>query len=434
MNNDHIFTLLVQCRCLISLLVGVLTLTSCSLQPESTQQIPKLSYSIQSDRATPADSEKIMDAQISQLTSQHILNHSWQTYRQRFIQPDGRVIDREDRDRSISEGQAYAMLRAVLIDDTEVFARVLTWAEDNLRYYNTLDGERPNSLWAWQWGRRDDDSWGILDDNFASDADIDAITALILASRRWNQPDYLTLAQQKLEDLWNYSTLVTVSLDDQSVSKRYLLPGPMAAFVQHSNQKVYLNPSYMAPYAFRLFAQVDPERDWMSLVESSYSLLEISAQLSTAQLPSDWVVLDTRHGQVAAANSNSLQSVYGFDAYRVWWRLKLDQIWFNEPRAKTYLQAHSKFLVDLWHSHRSIPARIDALGEPDVGYESTAQYAMLYFGLKGIEESVAQEIFEEKIEPSYQDGFWDNDLAYYVQNLSWFALYPFDQVEDQWLI
>ncbi|MFM7426217.1 MAG: glycosyl hydrolase family 8, partial [Elainella sp.] len=44
-----------------------------------------------------------------------LLQQSWQIYSQRFIQGDGRIIDREANDRSTSEGQAYALMRAVWI-------------------------------------------------------------------------------------------------------------------------------------------------------------------------------------------------------------------------------------------------------------------------------------------------------------------------------
>ncbi|MEQ8959397.1 MAG: glycosyl hydrolase family 8, partial [Coleofasciculus sp. C2-GNP5-27] len=137
---------------------------------------------------------------------QDILEQSWVIYRQQFIQEDGRVIDYEASDRSTSEGQAYAMLRAVLINDPTTFALTLDWAEKNLHRL-TETGEPEDNLWVWLWGQDDEGNWGAIDRNFASDADIDAITALIWASRRWNRPDYLELARIKLRDLWDYSTI-----------------------------------------------------------------------------------------------------------------------------------------------------------------------------------------------------------------------------------
>jgi endoglucanase len=225
-------------------------------------------------------SSKYLAALPKSIPNRELMAQSWEIYRRRFIQGDGRVIDYEAADRSTSEGQAYAMLRAVLINDPATFALTLNWGENNLQ--RQVDGKRTDNLWAWKWGRNADGNWGAIDGNFASDSDIDAITALIFASRRWNRPEYLNLAKAKLQDLWNLSTMVGHQ------GKLYLLPGPTAAFVPNAST-LYLNPSYFAPYAFRLFAQVDPEHDWLSLVNSSYEVLEKSAPLSAVGLPSDWV-------------------------------------------------------------------------------------------------------------------------------------------------
>ncbi|KAB1990373.1 glycosyl hydrolase family 8, partial [Haemophilus parainfluenzae] len=89
----------------------------------------------------------------------------------------------EDQDRTVSEGQAYAMLRAVVINDPDTFARTLAWADANLARQDK-NGDLSDQLWAWKWGKRADQSWGIQDANFATDADIDAATALILAYQR----------------------------------------------------------------------------------------------------------------------------------------------------------------------------------------------------------------------------------------------------------
>ncbi|NJR50201.1 MAG: glycosyl hydrolase [Leptolyngbyaceae cyanobacterium CSU_1_3] len=344
-----------------------------------------------------------------------ILDESWIAYRQRFIQSDGRVIDWEATGRSTSEGQAYAMLRAVIANDPESFALTLKWSENNLQRLSA-DQKRLDQLWAWLWGLDPAGKWVILDRNFASDADIDAITALILAARRWQRPEYLALAQMKLKDLWAHST-VTIGSD------RYLLPGPIVSFQKAA--KLKFNPSYLAPYAFRLFAQVDRDRNWLSLVDSSYQMLERSAEISAVGLPSDWVAFDRKTGQYSALDeSNSVVSRYGFDASRVWWRVALDAVWFKEPRAKRYLEKHLEPMKTLWRSQQKIPAQLDLQGKPLVNYDATSQYGMLYAAFQVVDPTIAQEIYEKKLSPRYQNGFWDNDSAYYTQNLAWFGLLP----------
>ncbi|MCY7321319.1 MAG: glycosyl hydrolase [Phormidesmis sp. CAN_BIN36] len=344
-----------------------------------------------------------------------LLNESWNAYRQRFIQSDGRVIDREATGRSTSEGQAYAMLRAVFANDPDSFALTLKWSESNLQRLGA--NKKPiDHLWTWQWGRDPAGKWGTLDNNFASDADIDAITALILASRRWGRPEYLSLAKTKLVDLWESSTIA-------ANNQRYLMPGPIAAFQQ--GEVLTFNTSYLAPYAIRLFAQVDDDRDWLSLVESSYQVLEQSASLSAVNLPSDWVALNLKTGQYSRLDkSNAIISRYGFDATRVWWRVSLDAVWFNEPNAKAYLQKHLNYMKTLWRSQQKIPAQLDLQGQPLVTYEATSQYGMLYAAFQVVDPVIAQQIYQQKLVPNYQNGFWDNDSAYYTQNLAWLGLFP----------
>jgi endoglucanase len=220
-----------------------------------------------------------------------------------------------------------------------------------------------------------------------------------------------------------------VPSSDDSQANRYFLPGPIAAF-QPQPDVVYLNPSYLAPYAFRLFAQVDRNHDWTSLIDSSYQVLFDSTALSAAQLPGDWVALNTLTGELQPLPASSaLKSTYSFDAYRVWWRVNLDAVWFAEPRATQFLQTHLSHLQQLWQADRAIPARFDLQGKALVTYEAIAQYAMLYPALRTVDPIVAEEILNQKLLPAQTNGIWENDSAYYVQNLAWFGLFPAETVE-----
>ena len=348
-----------------------------------------------------------------------ILTESWEAYRRRFIQEDGRVIDREDDDRTVSEGQAYAMLRAVAINDPDTFHRTYTWAENNLTRRDQ-DDQPIDRLWAWKWGQRDDGTWATLDPNFAIDADIDAATALMLAAQRWNCPPYLEAAQAKLADIWDHST---VELPN---GNRQLLPGPASSFWTQPDLMI-LNPSYFAPYSFRLFAQIDPDRNWSALIDSGYDLLEGVSGLSSTGLPADWVAYNpTADTYQPLPPLHSLQSRYSFDAIRVWWRLAIDAAWFEAPRADAYLEHRLPLLIDRWNEEGRLPARLSLEGEPLSTYEATSHYAMLYPALLRVAPETAAEIYRQKLQPTYRDGFWDNDSAYYTQNLVWLGLLPLE--------
>ncbi|MEQ8757491.1 MAG: glycosyl hydrolase family 8 [Coleofasciculus sp. G1-WW12-02] len=405
-----------------SAMLLLLNLTSCVSIKFSEPEQPEASVSPSQPTATTSPVADFPTLSPS-TAIQDILEQSWVIYKQQFIQEDGRVIDYEASDRSTSEGQAYAMLRAVLINDPSTFALTLNWAEENLHRLSKT-GELEDNLWVWLWGQDDEGNWGAIDRNFASDADIDAITALIWAYRRWNRPEYLELARIKLRDLWEYSTIAGPD------GKRYLLPGPKEAFVP-SPSTIYLNPSYLAPYAFRLFAQVDPERNWLSLVDSSYYVLENSSQVSAVGLPSDWIALDFKTNQFQSIPSKSkLKSVYSFDAYRVWWRVAWDAEWFQSTEALNYLKTATQYLQDQWQSTSRLPARINLDGESLVKYDATSQYAMLYPAMRLINPAIAEQILEGKLLPQYNQGIWDDESAYYTQNLAWIALISPDLVKN----
>lgn len=343
-----------------------------------------------------------------------VLEQSWTAFRDRYIQADGRVIDREVSDRSTSAGQAFTMLQAVLVNDHKTFAQVLDWGENNLSQKDAK-GQRIEHLWARSWGQTANKEWRILEPSFTSGADVDAVTALILASRRWNCPRYLEIARSKLDDLWNLATGVVNG-------KRYLLSTSDSIFWAEPNT-LLLNPSYFAPYAFRLFAQVDPKHDWSSLIESGYQMLNESAKLSEVELPSDWILLNSSTGKIIAlAGFGTQQSLYGSDAARVWWRIALDAVWFQAPQAKRYLNKRSTYLKQLWKSSQKISAKIDLQGKPIVDYEATSQYAMLYAALQLSDSKIAAQIYQLKLKPRYKGGLWDNDSAYSTQNAVCLAL------------
>lgn len=343
-----------------------------------------------------------------------VLEQSWAAFRDRYIQADGRVIDREVSDRSTSAGQALAMFQAVLVNDHKTFARVLTWGENNLSRKDAK-GQRIEQLWARSWGQTVNKEWRILEPSFTSGADVDAATALILAARRWNCPRYLEIARTKLDDLWNLATGVVNG-------KRYLLSTSDPVFWAEPNT-LLLNPSYFAPYAFRLFAQVDSKHDWSSLIESGYQMLNESAKLSEVRLPSDWILLNSSTGKILSlAGYGSQQSLYSSDAASVWWRVALDAVWFQAPQAKRYLNERTTYLKQLWQTNQKISAKIDLQGKPIVDYEATSQYAMLYAALQLTDSRVADQIYQLKLKPRYKGGFWDNDSAYSTQNAVSLAL------------
>jgi endoglucanase len=349
--------------------------------------------------------------------TEQVLKESWEVYVNRFIQADGRVIDRQANDITTSEGQAYAMLRAVWMKDRGVFDKTYSWAVNNLN-----SGVREDRLWAWKWGKTTNGDWRVLDPAFASDADEDAVLALMLAWKTWNDASYWEHAQQTLADLWAIGTV-------RVAGRRFLLAGDSLC----QGRSCRINPSYAAPYAYRIFAKFDTEHAWNDLVESSYFLLNQASLLTSTRLPPDWLNLDLDTGGLTLGKDE--ESSFSYDAFRVYWRVALDRDLFNDPQASRYLAASLPWIVRQWDAERKLPAIVSAQGQPRAQYESLEMLAGLIAALRDVNPEVAGSMYA-RIASGYSNGAWGDRESYYLQNWAWFgrALYegylaPFDALK-----
>jgi endoglucanase len=325
-----------------------------------------------------------------------VLETSWRAYAQRFIQEDGRVIDYSASDISTSEGQAYAMLRAVWVGDRPNFDRTFQWALKNLN-----SGVRDDHLWAWRWGKDPHGKWGVTDKAFASDADQDAALALILAGRVWNNEQYTQQARAMLQDLWSRGTV-------EVAGHRYLLAGDSLC----KETICRINPSYYAPYAYRVFAGLDASSNWAGLVDTSYDLLRIVSAFADTGLPPDWAQLNTTTG--AITRSSDKDSAFSYDAFRVFWRIELDRELFREPRADEYLRRNLQWISAEWTKRQALPAVISPAGKPLAEYESLEMLSALMCAMH-------DDAMQKKLAAAYSGGIWGDRNKYYLQNWAWFG-------------
>ncbi|MGJ7574209.1 cellulose synthase complex periplasmic endoglucanase BcsZ [Variovorax sp. RB2P76] len=180
----------------------------------------------------------------------------WAAFAGRHIQPDGRVIDFSTaQQQSTSEGQSYGLFFALVHNDRATFARVLSWTEANL-----AGGSLAKQLPAWQWGRKPEGGWGVLDANSASDSDLWIAYALMEGGRLWNEANYRTLGR----------AVLAMVVRDEVVSLpglgRMLLPWPKSVA---SGPLWRLNPSYMPLQLLRYFQQADPAGPWNEVTDNT---------------------------------------------------------------------------------------------------------------------------------------------------------------------
>lgn len=206
---------------------------------------------------------------------------------------DGRVVRRDEGGDTVSEGQAYGMLAAVAAGDEVAFDEIWTWTEENLI--------RADGLLSWRWNEG-----AVVDAEPASDADLDAARALVLAGDRFDRPD-LAEAGDELGDA------VLDLLTAQTAHGRVLLPGLWAA----DRVPVPYNPSYASPAAYDILADASDDARWQELADGSRAVT--AAILDTTALPPDWAQIREDGGidPMPGPFGGGDRAEYSFDAPRL---------------------------------------------------------------------------------------------------------------------
>lgn len=224
---------------------------------------------------------------------------AWERFKSRFISADGRVIDPMHADqRTVSEGQAYALMFALIGNDRASFDQLLAWTNNNL-----AQGDLSRHLPAWIWGKGKDDHWGVLDPNAATDADVWIAYALLEAARLWSEPRYDTLGRALIRMIAEREVM---DLPRLGLS---LMPAPHG-FVHP--QYFRLNPSYLALQPLRRFEQVTRDTLWSAVLASSRRVLLESAPVGAA---GDWLEWWPQQGFRPDEKSRGVGS---YDAIRVY--------------------------------------------------------------------------------------------------------------------
>jgi endoglucanase len=356
-----------------------------------------------------------------------ILQRTWTAYKRDYIQQDGRVVDHAADVVSTSEGQSYAMLRAVWMQDRTTFDQVYQWTRNNMQV-------RGDKLFAWKWGRRPDGTWRQLDDTSASDADQDIALALLMASQIWPEKDgasspYQADALAILHDLWNKET-------HQTPFGRTLLPGDWAMQDKSLPGGIRINPSYFSPYEYRVFASVDRKHPWKKLIDSSYKIWEAITSQTLTKLPSDWVEVSLEDKKVTLFPPENIDGDYSYEAVRTPWRVGLDYMLVralgeNDPRAEVYLRK-SDFLVQYFLIHKRLPGPLTRDGIERHQLDSDATYGchLIQFALQ--DPKAADLLGREHILATLNSrGLWIPELNYYAQNWLWLGLLGYNAFLNQ---
>ncbi|GJH20590.1 cellulase [Caballeronia novacaledonica] len=247
----------------------------------------------------------------------------WPAYRlfvERVVQADGRVVDRStDAQQTTSEGQSYAMFFALVANDRATFDRLLGWTRTNLSA-NQFDANNLR-LPAWQWGKRQDGSFGVMDPNSASDSDLWIAYDLFQAGRLWKEPMYTKLAYALA------TQIVKQEIVDLPGLGPMLLPGPQGFRVGDITR---LNPSYLPLPLLRGLAHEMPDGPWAKLAQNAAKMIRVTSPRGYAP---DWAAY--QNGQFVVDPKNG--DVGSYDAIRVY--LWAGMASASDPLARAWLDA-----------------------------------------------------------------------------------------------
>ncbi|EIZ78055.1 endoglucanase [Novosphingobium sp. Rr 2-17] len=255
----------------------------------------------------------------------------WTQWRDRFVDPQGRVIDTGNNRISHSEGQSYGLILAYNASDRDTFERIANWTQATLARDDV-------DLHAWRYDPHQ--SVPVSDPNNATDGDIVIAWALALAGARWSNSDWTARARR-----------IRAAIRQHCVVSRYdrqlLLPG-MIGFAEAG--QVTLNPSYFVWPALDHFAKQDGNSVWGAVIRDCEAITR-AARFGPHKLPTDWITM-TGKDQILPTPGKPPR--FGFDAIRI---------------ALYAVLGHRTGLVtpvsDWWRScvaqHQPIPAWIDVV-------------------------------------------------------------------------
>lgn len=362
--------------------------------------------------------EKYIHNKSNKIFSLHISNSvdtkSWKYYKKTFISNDGRVMDPLRASVTTSEGQAYAMQRALIMRDKATFDKVYNWSIYNLQH-------KDDKLFGWLWGQKNPEQqnkieYGIIDSNSASDGDIEIAICLIFASKVWNQNDYIENALEILKDIWNKETV-------EINGERVLASGINQAKLEN----IEINPSYFMLNSFRVFAEIDKEHDWQKLVDSSYRLTNYCIDNIKSGLPPDIFYINRNTGAITFDQD---KSDFYYDAVRVFYRFYIDYIINKDSRAEKLLSM-SRIFINRWKCEKKFYTNYKQNGELKNYDEPIGSIAVLLPVIKMYDSEVTEDVYKNRIKAKYnKKGYWGNPVDYYAQNLVWFGNWLYQNEEN----
>jgi cellulose synthase (UDP-forming) len=339
---------------------------------------------------TPRSSNDVYIRQLDELSA------LWSFYKQKYVL-NGHVISLDEQGITTSEGQSYAMLRAVWSNDRPTFTSVWNWTRQYLQV-------RPDKLFAWKWKGK------VLSLNSATDADTDIALALILASRRFSDPALEKDALAILDSIWNKEIL--------KIGPRYYVTAGNWA-IQEDYPTIHV--AYLAPYAYEVFATVDTNHPWKILVQSAYQILHWIYFDHKLPLPPEIIFINKQTGELLLRHPQSgVTAQFGYDATPLFWRVAVDAAWFGRGEGNLRRRMLA-FFEQEWQTRKKFFDQYTVTGQPRSNFEGLPLYATVHALALQEHRNLARLISETKLGTLHTKALAGKDTPYYLHNWLWFG-------------
>ena len=237
---------------------------------------------------------------------------------------------------TVSEGIAYGMLLSAYAGDKETFDGL--W-----KYYKKWSNDKGIMHWKIQ------GCTTRIGSNGATDAELDAAMALIVASKQWSSGNYAAEAKAFIKVIKQY----------EMTSEGDTKPG--------DGWESHRNPSYYAPAYYREYAKVDTENAafWNTLAVNKAEWHLLINRDATTGLVSDWSDPATAKPKVRYNAARDL--LFSYDAVRNPWRMATDYVWYGPTTAKAAADICAKIGALLVGKENNIRISMNLDGTPVTG-------------------------------------------------------------------
>ncbi len=228
-------------------------------------------------------------------------------------------FDSPNDNQTVSEGIGYGMLLSAYAGDKPLFDGL--W-----KYYKAFLNS--NGIMHWKVNT----SCGIVNQNGATDAELDVTMALYVACWQWGlgSGQYLTDCKAMIQK---------IKLHEVEQSTNVLKPGDQFGGTDLTN------PSYFSPAYYRLFGKITNDATyWNAVATKGYAVINAAKNATTGLVP-DWCKADgssaplaSQYGYHAGGNN------FFFDAIRTPFRTGIDYLWYGTPEAKTFCEKVTDFV------------------------------------------------------------------------------------------